>query len=116
MEKEENVCSEVETVRKVTYQGDILSADGGCEAAVIAATICGWVRFREIFYLNEIKIYCKLLYGKRFSLRVKKVFYESYVRPAILYGTEAWCVKECEMGISRRTVGTMLIAICGLQL
>ena len=27
--------------------------------------------------------------------------YESYVRPAILYGSESWCLKECEMGIMK---------------
>ena len=25
--------------------------------------------------------------------------YESYIRPAILYGSEPWCLKEREMGI-----------------
>ena len=32
----------------------------------------------------------ELLYGRRFPLRLKGVVYKSYVRPAILYGSEAW--------------------------
>ena len=28
---------------------------------------------------------CELLYGRRFSLRLKAAFYASYIRPAILY-------------------------------
>ena len=27
----------------------------------------------------------------------KGAVYESYVRPAMLYGSEAWCLKESEM-------------------
>ena len=42
--------------------------------------------------------------------------YKSYVRPAILYGSEAWCLKESEMGILRRTERSMVRAMCGVQL
>ena len=35
-----------------------------------------------------------LLYGRRFSPRLKGAVYKSYVRPALLYGCEAWCLKE----------------------
>ena len=38
-----------------------------------------------------------------FHLRLKGAVYESYVRPAIVCGSEAWCLKECEMKILRRT-------------
>ena len=41
----------------------------------------------------------ELLYGRRFPLRLKGAVYESYVRPAMLYGSEAWCLIEGEMGI-----------------
>ena len=34
---------------------------------------------------------------------LKGAVYKSYVRPAILYESEAWCLKECEMGILQRT-------------
>ena len=45
----------------------------------------------------------ELLCGRRFPLRLKGAVYKSYVRPAILYGSEAWCLKESEMRILRRT-------------
>ena len=54
-----------------------------------ARTRCGWVNFRECG---------ELLYG-RFPLRLKGAVYKSYVRPAIMYGSEAWCLEESEMGI-----------------
>ena len=79
------MCAEVETVRKVTYFGDRVSAGGGCESAVTARTRCGWVKFRECD---------ELLYGRRFPLRMSGSVFESFVRPAILYGSEAWCLKE----------------------
>ena len=58
----------------------------------------------------------KLLYGRRFPLRVKGSVYESYVRPAILYGSEAWCLIESEMGILQRTKRYMVRAMCGVLL
>ena len=33
---------------------------------------------------------------------MKGAVYKSYVRPAILCGSVAWCLKESEMGILRR--------------
>ena len=58
----------------------------------------------------------ELLFGRRFPLRLKGAVYKSYVKPAILYGSEAWCLKENEMGIVRRTERSMVTAMCGLQL
>ena len=90
MEQVVELCDEVETVSEFTYLGDRGSDGGGCEAAVTARTRYGWVKFRE---------YGELLYGKMFPLRLKGAVYKSYVRPAILHGSEAWCQKESEMGI-----------------
>ena len=58
---------------------------GGCDAAVTARTICGCVEFMEC---------SQLLYGRRFPLKLIGAVYKCYVRPAILYGSEAWCLKE----------------------
>ena len=55
---------------------------------------CKWAKFREC---------SKLLCGKRFSLQLKWVVYKSYVRPAILYGSEIWCMKKREEGILQKT-------------
>ena len=63
---------------------------GGCEVAVTVRTRCGWVKIRECG---------ELLYGMRFTLYLKGAVYRSYVRPAMLCGSEAWCLKENEMGI-----------------
>ena len=39
---------------------------------------------------------------------LKRAVTKSYVRPAILHGSEAWCLKESEMGILRRAERSML--------
>ena len=82
-----------------------VNAGGGCEAAVTARTRCGWVKLRECG---------ELLYG-RFPLKLKGAVYGRYVRPAILYECEAWCLKG-EMGILRRTERSMVRAMSGVEL
>ena len=96
----------METAIELTYLGDRVSACGGSEAAVTARTRCGWATLRERG---------ELLY-RRLTLKRKGAAYKSYVRPAILYGSEAWCLKESEIGILRRTESSMVRAICGVQL
>ena len=107
VEQEVKLCDEVETVWEFTYLGDRVSAGGGCEAAVAARTRYWWFMFR---------VCGELLYGRRFPLMLKGAVYDSYVRPAILYVSEAWCLKESEMGILHRTEMAMLRAMCGGQL
>ena len=46
----------------------------------------------------------------------KGAVYKSYIRPAILCGSEAWSLKESEMGILQRTERSMVSAMCGVQL
>ena len=107
VEQEEMLCDEVETVREFTYLSDMVSAGGGCEAAVTATTNFGWVKFRECG---------ELLYGRIFPLRLIGAVHKSYVRPAMQYGSEAWCLKESEMEILLRTERFMVRAMCGVQL
>ena len=95
-----------ETVSEFTYLGVRVSAGGGCEAAVTVRTRCEWVKFTEC---------SELLYGRRFPLRLNGAVYRSYVEPAILFGSEAWCLKESEMGILW-TEGSMVRAMCGVLL
>ena len=64
------LCDEVETVSEFTYLGDMVSASGGCEAAVTARTRCGRVKFMEC---------CELLYGRRFPPKLKGAVDKSYV-------------------------------------
>ena len=99
----EKSCDEVKTVNGFCYLGDRLNASGGCETAVTARVRIGWVRFRESG---------ELLLGSRFPLRMKDKVYRCYVRSVILYGSEAWCLKENEKSILRRTKRAVVRAMC----
>ena len=107
MEQEVNLCDEVEAVMEFTYLGDWVSAGRGRDAAVTATKRCQWVELMECG---------ELMYGRRFPLKLEGADYLSYIRPAIQYGSEAWCLKESEMGILRRRVRSMVRAMCGVQL
>ena len=56
-----------------------------------------------------------MLYG-RFPPKLKEAVYKSYVRPAILHGSVAWCLEESEMGILQSTERSKVRAMCGVQL
>ena len=81
----EKLCDEVETVNEFCYLGDRLNSSSGYKAAVTARIRVGWVRFRECG---------ELLLGNRFPLKMKGKVYRCCVRSAILYGREAWCLRE----------------------
>ena len=66
-------------------------------------------------WVDWFRDYGELLYG-RFPLKLKGAVYKGYVRPAVLYGSETWCLKESEMGILRRIERFVVRAVCGVQL
>ena len=96
-------CDEVETVWEFAYLCDRVSV--GCEAAVTATTRSGWIKHRE----------CGELLYDRFPLKLKTAVYKRLTRPAILYGSEAWCLKESEMGILRNRERSTVRAMCEIQ-
>ena len=102
--QEGKLCDDVETVREYTCLGDKVRAGGRCKAAVIARTRFWWIRLRECG---------ELLYYRRFSLRQNWAVHKSYLRPAVLYGSEALCLKESDMEILQRTERSMVSAMCG---
>ena len=74
------------------------NSSGGREVAVTPRVRIDWARFKQ----------CReLLLGNRFSLRMKGKFYHCCVRSAVLYGSEAWCLKETKKKILRRTERAM---------
>ena len=73
---------DVETIRKLTHLGDRVSGGGENEAvenAKMGVSVC--LKPRECG---------ELLYDRRFSIKLKGAVYRSYLRPAILHGSEAW--------------------------
>jgi len=78
---EEKLCDGVEIVKGFCYLGDRLNASGGSEAVVTARTRIGLVKFREC---GEV------LYGKRFSLKLKGKF-------RVVYNLQ--CYMEAKHGV-----------------
>ena len=85
----------------------MVSVSGGCEAVVTVRTRCWLVNFRECG---------ELLCGRTFPLKLKGAVYKSYMRLAMLYGSEAWYMKESEMESLQRTERSMVRAMCVIQL
>ena len=62
------------------------------------------------YYVGDSKRYVwvkitecgEILNGRRYPLKLKGAVYKSYVRPAILYGSETWSLGVNGMGILRR--------------
>ena len=107
VEPMEELYVEVETVRGFCYLGDRVNASGGCKAAVTARARIGCMKFKR----------CReLLNSKRFSFKMKRMVYRSFVRSVMLYGSETWCLRENKMAILRRTERTMVRAMCGAKL
>ena len=55
-----------------------------------------------------------MLYGRKFSVKMKERIYQSYVRSAMLYGSETWCLRENKMAILR-TKKAMMRAMCKVK-
>ena len=104
---DEKLCDGVEIVNKFTYSGDRMNATGGCERVVTARSRIGWMKFMECSEIRK---------GRRFSLKMKGKVYKSCVRSAMLHGSEAWCLKEKEMAVLRRTERAKIRAMCGVKL
>ena len=67
----------------------------------------GWKKLRECG---------KILFRKIFSLHTKGKIYKSYVRSAILYGSETWYSRENELTIMRRAERSMVRVMCSVKL
>ena len=94
-------------MKSFCYLGDRLNASVGSKAAVTARTRIGWIKFRESG---------ELLYGRKFSLKMRGRIYQSCVRSAMLYGNETWCLRENKMAILKRTEKAMMRAMCGVKM
>ena len=76
---------QVDFVKSICNLEDRLNASGGSEAAVTGKRRIGWIKFRKCG---------ELLYGRKFSLKMKEMIYQSCIRSAMLYGSETWCLRQ----------------------
>jgi len=72
-------------VDKFCYLGDMLSVDGGADAAEEIRILIGWNKFRQMV---------RLLTNKDISLIVRGRLYSSCVRSSMLHGSETWPIRK----------------------
>ena len=88
----------------------MLSQEGGCEHAILKRIQkriqTGWLKFREL---------SGLLIGKGMSVRSKGIIYTTYIRPAILYGSETWPTKIDNIRKIQRSEMRMLRWMTGVS-
>ena len=53
-----------------------------------------WLSLPERYWWIKFREHNELLFGRRFALRLRGSVYEIYVKPAILYRSEALCLNE----------------------
>ena len=79
MKKMEQFCNGTEEMRGLCCLDDRKNASGGYEAAATARAKFVWIKFRKC---GEI------LYGRKFSLKMKENIYKTCVRSPMLYCSE----------------------------
>ena len=89
------------------YLGDMLSREGGSEAAVSVRISAAWHKFREL---------SSVLCTKGLSNRMKGVLYKSCVRPAMTYGGETWATKTEDVRRMCTAEMRMLRMMCGVKI
>ena len=57
-----------------------------------------------------------MLYGKKWSVRLKGKLYKACVRTVMIYGAETWVMRKEEEGVLRRAERAMVRMMCGVNL
>ena len=105
--EEISFLDQVDYVKSFCNLGDRLNVSGRSEAAATARTRIKWIKFRKCG---------ALFHGRKFLLKMKGKIYQICVRPAMLYQSKKWRLRENELAILRRNEKAMMRAICGVKL
>ena len=90
---------EYEIVDKFCYLSGMLTC-------ILKRIQTGWLKFREL---------SGVLIGKGVSLRSKGIIYTTYIRPAMLYGSETWPTKVEDIRKMQRSEMRMLRWMTGVS-
>ena len=86
------------------YLGSIIQKDGELDSDVAHRIKAGWVKWK-----NATGFLC----DRGMPHKLKGKFYRTAVRPALLYGTECWAVKQCHVQKMNVAEMRMLRWMCG---
>ena len=96
----------LEVVTEFCYLGDMLSAGGGCELAVITRCKCAWGKFRQLL---------PLLTNRHLPLLTRGKVYSSCVRSVMLHAAETWAMKVDTLNRLQRNDRAMIRWICNVR-
>ena len=89
------------------YLGDMLSTDGGADAAVTARIRKGWSKFREL---------APFLTSRSTPPKMKGTVYSACVRTCLTYGSETWALLALDKHRLERAEARMLRWMTGTTL
>ena len=95
----------LERVNIFKYLGSHITSDGTLDSEINHRVQSGWVNWR-----NASGVLC----DKKISARVKGKVYKSLVRPAMMYGSEAWPIKKVHEKKQDVAEMRMLRWMCGV--
>ena len=95
-----------EVVPEFYYLGDMLSAGGGCELAVITRCKCAWGKFCQLL---------PLFTNRHLPLLTRGKVYSSCVRSVMLHAAETWAMKVDTLNRLRRNDRAMIRWICNVR-
>ena len=96
----------LESVDSFCYLGDMLSAGGGCESAVITRGRTAWGKYRDLL---------PILSSKNVALRTKGRVYDTCIRSAMLYGSETWAPRNTDLDRLQQNERGILRRICRVR-
>ncbi|KAL6531334.1 acyl-CoA-binding domain-containing protein 4 [Orobanche minor] len=86
------------------YLGSIIQKDGELDGDVAHRIKAGWLKWKSA---------TEVLCDPDMPHRLKGKFYRTAIRPALLYGTECWAVKQCHVQKMNVAEMRMLRWMCG---
>ena len=98
--------TQLEVVDSFCYLGDMLSAGGGCERAIVTRCCTAWGKFRKLL---------PILTSKHLSLVARGKVFNACVRSAMLHGSETWAPSAPDLQRLRRNDRAMVRWICGIK-
>ena len=93
----------LDVVSEFCYLGDMLSAGGGCTQAIIARCRSAWGKFKKLLPILTSRHLTPLIRGRVFN---------TYVRSALLHGSETWAPTVHDLQRLQRTDRAMVRWIC----
>ena len=97
----------LEAVDSFCYLGDMISAGGGCEKAIITRVKCAWGKFRELM---------PLLTSRALSFKRRGHLFNTCVRRTLIHAAECWPTTKKDMDRLQRTDRAMIRWMCNTRL